>query len=142
MQIQPMSATLEFLLLHNEAGEWIAVIEASQGTRHEFKHKAEWKAFVMSGVLPPGLAFPHDFGFRPSTRGDDGDALDVLVRADEALPPGTVVTRRIVGLMKAEQQDKGGRPERNDRVIAVAQPSHRYGEGKELQDVAARAVSP
>ena len=49
---------------------------------------AEWRAFVLSGVLPLGLSFPYDFGFLPSTLGDDGDPLDVLVLADEAMPPG------------------------------------------------------
>jgi hypothetical protein len=34
-------------------------------------------------VLPPGMSFPLDFVFIPSTRGEDGDPLDVLVVMDE-----------------------------------------------------------
>ena len=31
-----------------------------------------------SKVLPEGMVFPYDFGFVPSTKGDDGDPVDVL----------------------------------------------------------------
>jgi len=119
-----------------EKGAWLAVIEATQGTRHKLKYESRWNAFVLSGVLPLGLSFPYDFGFIPSTLGDDGDPLDVLVLADEALMPGTVVPCRVVGVIQAEQQDKGQRSKRNDRIIAVAQKSHRYARCKSMADIA------
>src|SRR5436190_13835496 len=128
----PSPTSLEALPTRNDAGQWLAVIEAYQGTRHKLKYQPAWHAFVLSGVLPLGLSFPYDFGFLPSTLGDDGDPLDVLVLADEALPPGTVVPCRIVGVIEAEQQDKGSRPKRNDRVVAVARESHRYGECRKM----------
>jgi inorganic pyrophosphatase len=133
--------TLEALPTRDEEGTWLAVIEATQGTRHKLKFKAEWNAFVLSGVLPLGLSFPYDFGFLPSTRGDDGDPLDVLVLADEAMPPGTVAPCRIVGVIEAEQQNEGEPAERNDRLLAVAEPSHRYGECRELHDIAAGVLA-
>lgn len=133
--------TLEALPTRDEDGAWIAVIEATQATRHKLKYRAEWQAFVLSGVLPLGLSFPYDFGFLPSTRGDDGDPLDVLVLADEAMPPGTVAPCRLVGVIEAEQQDEGERAKRNDRLIAVAAGSHRYGECRELRDVAAGVLA-
>jgi inorganic pyrophosphatase len=128
--------SLESLPCRDDEGAWLAVIEATQGTRHKLKYKAEWTAFVLSGVLPLGLSFPYDFAFVPSTRGDDGDPLDVLVLADEALPPGSVVPCRIVGVLEAEQRDEGAKPKRNDRLLAVAVKSHRYGECRELRDIA------
>ena len=36
----------------------------------------------LSKVLPLGMVFPFDFGFVPSTLGDDGDPVDVLVLMD------------------------------------------------------------
>jgi len=133
--------TLEALPTRDDDGAWLAVIEATQATRHKLKYNAEWRAFVLSGVLPLGLSFPYDFGFLPSTLGDDGDPLDVLVLADEAMPAGTVAPCRIVGVIEAEQQDQGERAERNDRLIAVAERSHRYGECRELRDVAASVLA-
>jgi inorganic pyrophosphatase len=130
-------SSLEALPTRDGEGAWLAVIEATQGTRHKLKYTPEWRAFVLSGVLPLGLSFPYDFGFLPSTLGDDGDPLDVLVLADEAMPPGTVTPCRLVGVIEAEQQDRGeAAAERNDRLLAVAEPSHRYGECRELRDIA------
>jgi predicted TPR repeat methyltransferase len=57
---------------------------------------------------------------------EDGDPIDVLVLADESVPPATLVPCRIVGVIEAEQQDQGKGSERNDRLIAVAHKSHRY----------------
>ena len=127
---------LDALPTRHDGGRWLAVIEATQGTRHKFKYHAESDAFVLSGVLPLGLGFPYDFGFLPSTLGDDGDPLDVLVLADEALPLGALAPVRIVGVIEAEQQEKGGRAERNDRLLAVTDPSHRYRGCRALADIA------
>ena len=137
----PEQKTLESLPTRDREGALLAVIEATQGTRHKLKYRPEWNALALSGVLPLGLSFPYDFGFLPSTLGDDGDPLDVLVLADEALLPGTVVPCRVVGVIEAEQQDHGAaEPERNDRLLAVATHSHRYGECRELGDVAANVL--
>jgi inorganic pyrophosphatase len=35
-----------------------------------------------------GMLFPYDFGFVPSTLGDDGDPLDILVLMDPPVVPG------------------------------------------------------
>ncbi len=130
------TTTLETLPTRDDEGAWLAVIEASQGTRHKLKYTPEWNAFVLSGVLPVGLAFPYDFGFLPSTLGDDGDPLDVLVLADEAMPPGAVVPCRVVGVIEAEQHDRDAKePKRNDRLLAVALKSHRHGDCRRLKDL-------
>ena len=132
---------LESIPLRDSDGAYRAVIEASQGSRHKFKYDAGIEAFSLDGVLPLGFAFPYDFGFLPSTLGDDGDPLDVLVFADEAIPPGSVVPCRLVGNVRAEQQNAGAaEPERNDRLIAVAAKSHRFKECESLDDVAANAL--
>ena len=135
------ATTFESIPTRDDEGAWLAVVEASQGTRHKFKYAAEWNAFVLSDVLPVGLAFPYDFGFLPSTLGDDGDPLDVLVLADEALLPGAVVPCRIVGVIEAEQHDEGeAETKRNDRLLAVAVRSHRHGDCSELDDLPANVL--
>jgi inorganic pyrophosphatase len=139
--MSPANKTLATLPTRNDEAAWLAVIEASQGTRHKLKYTPEWNAFVLDGVLPVGLAFPYDFGFLPSTLGDDGDPLDVLVLADEALPPGAVVPCRIVGVVEAEQHDEDeADAKRNDRLLAVAVKSHRHGDCREIRDLPARIL--
>lgn len=49
------------------------IIEAPKGSRIKLKYKEEFGAFAAEKVLPPGLVFPFDFGFIPSTRAEDGD---------------------------------------------------------------------
>ena len=62
------------------------VIETTRGGRNKLAYDEELGIFRLKKVLPEGTSFPYDFGFVPSTKGDDGDALDVLVLMDQ---PGT-----------------------------------------------------
>jgi inorganic pyrophosphatase len=48
-------------------------------------------------VLPEGVVFPYDFGYVSSTKGEDGDPLDVLVLTDQPLCTGCSVDRRVMG---------------------------------------------
>ena len=132
---------LETLPLPAAGDRFPAVIEASQGTRSKFKYQPAEDVFALSHVLPPGLVFPLDFGFLPSTRGEDGDPLDVLVFGDEPLPTGALVDVRIVGVIEAEQRNEtDARPRRNDRILGVAESSHRFGRCRTLEDIGAPAL--
>lgn len=132
-----MAAPLHALSARDDAGCWRAIVEAPAGTRNKLKWQPALGAFELHKVLPLGTAFPYDFGFIPSTRGEDGDPLDVLLFLDEPVPPGTLVPCRLLGVILAQQKDKGAKPQRNDRLLAVARDSHRYGHCKSLVDVAA-----
>jgi len=55
------------------------IIETPKGSRNKFKYDPDLRMFKLSKVLPEGMVFPYDFGFVPSTKGDDGDPVDVLV---------------------------------------------------------------
>jgi inorganic pyrophosphatase len=119
---------------HDDDGNWHAVIEAAQGTRNKLKYLPELGALSLHAVLPLGTSFPYDFGFVPSTLGEDGDPLDVLVFMDQPVPPGTVVPCRVIGVIEAEQKEKGQKARRNDRLLAVAAKTHRYGLWHKLAD--------
>jgi inorganic pyrophosphatase len=86
-----------------------------------------------------GVAFPFDFGFVPGTLGADGDPLDVLVLMDEPSFPGVVVPCRLVGVIEATQRPigspRGKRGTRNDRLVAVADKSHRHAGTHALRDL-------
>lgn len=99
-------------------GRLQTVIEAPRGSRNKYKYDPAAGQVRLDKVLPPGMVFPLDFGFIPSTRGEDGDPLDVLVVMDEPAFPGCVVTARLVGVIEAEQTEKGATV-RNDRLVAV-----------------------
>jgi inorganic pyrophosphatase len=110
------------------------VIETPKGSQNKYTYDRELGTFVLGGILPAGAVFPFDFGFVPSTLGDDGDPLDVLVLMDAPAFTGCVVPCRLVGVIEAEQRE-GGKTERNDRLIAVAVKAITHRSLQDLSDV-------
>jgi inorganic pyrophosphatase len=114
-----------------DSGTLNVIIETPKGSRNKFKFDEHQRLFLLSSVLPVGASFPFDFGFVPSTLGEDGDPLDVLVLMDEPAFPGCLVPARLIGVIEAEQTDEG-ETERNDRLIAVADDSHTHRDVRSL----------
>jgi len=112
-----------------------AVIETPRGNRTKLAFDDKLKAFAVKKVLPQGMSFPFDFGFVPSTLGEDEDPVDVLVLMDEALPTGTVVPSRLIGVIEAEETDKDGETTENARLIAVAAACQIFSDVKKLGDL-------
>lgn len=119
----------------------LAVIETPMGSRNKFKFDPKLGAFTLGGVLPQGMMFPHAFGFIPGTRAEDGDPEDILVIMDEPAFVGCVVHTRFIGVIEAEQREKDGQKERNDRIIAVAAKSHDHCDLHTLADMNDNAVT-
>lgn len=117
-----------------ESQELNAIIDTPQGSRNKFKFDESRRLFKLGGVLPAGAFFPFDFGFIPSTLGDDGDALDVLVLMDEPAFVGCLVGARLLGVIEAEQTE-AGETMRNDRLIAVASASRTHQSLRSLKQL-------
>ncbi len=96
------------------------MIDTPRGSRNKYKFDESLGCFKLSRILPAGHSFPYDFGSVPGTRGDDGDALDVLVLMEEPTFTGCLVTVRLIGVIAARQTEKG-RTIRNDRLVGVPQ---------------------
>lgn len=99
------------------------VVETPRGSRAKLDYDPKLEAFTLRKSLLTGLTYPHDWGFVPSTRADDGDPMDVMVVHDATTFPGLVLTCRIIGVLQIEQKNKG-KSERNDRLFAVPRSSH------------------
>lgn len=102
-----------------ESGHLNVIIETPKGSRNKYKYDQKHRLCALSKILPTGNTFPYDFGYIPSTAGQDGDPLDVLVLMDEVVFPGCLITARLIGVIKAEQTDDGDKI-RNDRLLALA----------------------
>ena len=61
------------------SGHLNVIIETPQGSRNKYKYDPESNCIKLSHILTEGAVFPLDFGFIPSTAGDDGDPFNVLV---------------------------------------------------------------
>jgi inorganic pyrophosphatase len=96
-----------------EDGDLHVVVETPRGSRAKFAYDPKLETFVLSKSLLTGLTYPHDWGFVPSTKADDGDPLDIMVIHEAATFPGIVLTCRILGILQIEQKSKGkAEPER------------------------------
>jgi hemerythrin superfamily protein len=105
-------------LKDRETGDLTAVVETPRGSRNKYSYDPETGCLRLGAVLAEGLTFPYGFGFLPSTLGEDGDPLDVLVLLDTDVPPGCLITVRLIGVLEVEQKAKGEPWQTNNRFIA------------------------
>jgi inorganic pyrophosphatase len=117
-----------------DSGRLNVVVDTPKGCRNKYKLDEQHGQWRLSKVLPQGMSFPYDFGFIPSTRGEDGDPLDLLLLMDEPAFPGCVVPARLIGILEAEQTE-GGKTVRNDRLVAVVETPYNPAEFQSLDEV-------
>ena len=110
------------------------IIETPKGFRNKFRYDPNANLFMLGGLLPEGMMFPFDFGFVPSTLGEDGDPLDVMVLMDAPAHVGCLIEIRILGVIEAEQTEDG-KSERNDRLLGAAIHSYDHQDLNSIDDV-------
>jgi inorganic pyrophosphatase len=111
-----------------------AIIETPKGSRSKYDYDPESNLFMLAGLLPEGMVFPSDFGFIPSTEGDDGDPLDIMVLMDAATHSGCLIDVRILGVIDAEQT-QDGKTETNSRILGAAIHSYQHENLITISDV-------
>jgi inorganic pyrophosphatase len=122
------------LQLDAKKGQCRAIIETPKGSRNKFDYDPDSGLFMLAGLLPEGMMFPFDFGFLPSTLGEDGDPLDIMVIMDAPAHVGCLIEVRIIGIITAKQtQDE--KTETNDRLLGVAIHSYDHENLKTVDDV-------
>jgi inorganic pyrophosphatase len=105
-----------------------AVVDTPRGSHGKYKLDETTGLFRLGKNLPLGAVFPYNFGFIPGTRGEDGDAVDVLMLMDEPIALGAVVPLRLIGVLKAEQTETSGKVTRNDRLLGVLETPYNPAE--------------
>lgn len=126
--------------LDAKKGTCRAIIETPKGFRNKFDYDRESNLFMLGGLLPEGMMFPFDFGFIPSTLGEDGDPLDILVLMDAPAHVGCLMDVRIIGIITAEQTEDGNK-ETNDRLLGVAIHSYDHEDLNKIDDVSQTLLS-
>jgi inorganic pyrophosphatase len=122
-------------LVDGDGGDLRIVVETPKGSRNKYDYDPDCDCLQLAFVLPAGMVFPYDFGFIPSTLGEDGDPLDILVLMDTPVVPGCIVQARLLGAIEAEQKAKGGDWTRNDRLIAAATHAQTHQDTHNLSDL-------
>jgi inorganic pyrophosphatase len=110
------------------------IVDTPKGSGNKYKYDPELRLFKLSRVLPLGMHFPCDFGAIPSTAAADGDALDVALFTAHPSFPGCLMTVRLIGVLEAEQTEKG-RTIRNDRLVAVPVTPVNKPDMRQLRDL-------
>jgi inorganic pyrophosphatase len=128
-------ANLLKLPAQSKKGAIHVVVETPRGSAAKLEYDPELQVFTLSKSLILGLTYPYDWGFIPSTRGEDGDPLDVLVLHDAATAPGLVLKCKVIGVLEVLQTKKKGKGIRNDRLLAVPRESHREQADRDARDL-------
>ena len=126
--------------LNAKKGTCRAIIETPKNSRNKFDYDPESNLFMLGGLLPEGMMFPFDFGFIPSTLGDDGDPVDILVLMDAPAHVGCLIEVRLVGVISAEQS-QDGETQTNDRLLGVAIHSYDHEDIESIDDVSKTLLS-
>jgi inorganic pyrophosphatase len=74
----------------------------------------ETGALTVDRIVNVPMFYPNNYGFVPNTLHEDGDPVDVMVRTEVTLVPGSVIRCRLIGVLHME--DDGGI---DDKLIAL-----------------------
>jgi inorganic pyrophosphatase len=83
-----------------------AIIEIPKGSSSKIEYDEELDVFRLDRVLASPVHYPGAYGFIPSTLGQDGDALDIVVLTDSTIGTGCLVEVRPIGVLEMAD-DKG-----------------------------------
>jgi inorganic pyrophosphatase len=99
----------------NEAPHIVqAIVEISRGSKAKYEVDKETGLLRLDRVLHTAFYYPINYGFIPQTLAGDGDPLDILVLSQVDIEPLSIVTAKVIGVMR--MTDKGA----DDKIISVA----------------------
>ena len=87
----------------------------------KYEYDKELHVFRLDRNLYSPVHYPGDYGFIPSTLGDDGDPLDILVLVDSPSFVGCVQTVRPIGALDMIDQGQG-----DEKILCVGADNPRY----------------
>ncbi len=127
-----MTANAEnlYFLPSGTVEEFNVVIEIPKDSSNKFELCPKTGALLLDRVLYSADHYPFNYGFIPSTKTEDGDALDVAVLLTNSVPPTTVIPCRAVGVIK---KIDGG--DKDYCIIAVPTVDPRFSDIKDIDDL-------
>jgi inorganic pyrophosphatase len=98
-----------------------AVIEIPKDSVNKYEYDKKLHVFKLDRTLFSPVHYPGDYGFIPSTLGQDDDPLDVLVLVQAPSFSGCLVEVRPIGVLQMVDQGK-----RDEKILAVAESDPLY----------------
>jgi inorganic pyrophosphatase len=114
-----------------------AIVETPKGSEVKYTYEPSSGFFLLKKVLPAGMVFPHDFGFIPETKGEDGDPLDIVIISEFKNHVGCKIECRLIGSLQAMQSSESGKKDkiRNDRFLGIPIQSVIFENVKTMRDL-------
>lgn len=106
------------------------VVEIPHGSHNKYEINPEDGHLYLDRVLYGAAFYPGNYGFIPSTKAEDGDALDVIIFMTNPVPPMTIVPCRAVGMMK--MTDSG---DLDSKILAVPVDDPRFDQIQDICDL-------
>jgi inorganic pyrophosphatase len=125
-----MNANNLYFLPSGTKEEFNVIIEIPYGSQNKYELDPETGALFLDRVLYSSDFYPFNYGFIPSTKAEDGDALDVGVLLTNPVPPNTVIRTRAIGMLK--KIDTG---DIDNCVIGVPVDDPRFNDILKLSDL-------
>lgn len=107
-----------------------AIIEISRGSRGKYELDKDSGMLRLDRVLYHSIYYPANYGFIPKTYCDDKDPLDILVLCQVDILPMSIVSSKIIGVMKMIDGGEG-----DDKLIAVCNDDPMYKHINDLSDL-------
>ena len=105
-----------------------AIIEIPKGSRAKYEIDKDSGLIKLDRVLRGSMMYPLHYGIIPQTLFDDGDPLDIMVLMQVTVVPLTLVSCRVIGVMRMIDQGV-----EDDKILAVAEGDPSVSD---IQDVA------
>ncbi len=107
-----------------------AVIEIPRDGITKYEYDKQLHVFRLDRNLYSPVHYPGDYGFIPSTLGDDGDPLDVLVLVDTPSFPGCLQEVRPIGVLDMLDQGQG-----DEKILCVGVANPRYKDVNDYSEI-------
>ncbi|HEY0264503.1 MAG TPA: inorganic diphosphatase [Granulicella sp.] len=106
------------------------VIEIPSEGINKYEYDKELHVFRLDRNLYSPVHYPGDYGFIPSTLGNDGDPLDALVLVEKPSFPGCVMEVRPIGMLEMTDQGQG-----DEKILCVGQGNPRYDDVQHYSEI-------
>lgn len=107
-----------------------AIIEIPKGSRAKYEIDKDSGLIKLDRVLRGSMMYPLHYGIIPQTLFDDGDPLDIMVLMQVTVVPLTLVSCRVIGVMRMIDQGVG-----DDKILAVAEHDPSVSDINDVSDL-------
>jgi inorganic pyrophosphatase len=107
-----------------------AIIEIPQGSKVKYELDKETGMLRVDRMLYSSVVYPANYGFVPRTYAADGDPIDVLVFAQEAVDPLSIVRARPIGMMSMLDEN-----EEDAKIICIHMDDPAFNDYWHIKDL-------